>query len=154
MHAAQNELLPLRVVVQVLFFEQSRAAMSGCQVTEFPSNIKALLAKTGTRDVDSELLKLHHIGSATPHIGNATPLEDGWSISRLKCPATKLETLKMKLAEDDNDIDDDLIPSEALLRTTSSRLKAFCSLPKKPKKIISKLLAMNRSSNEKHRLIS
>ncbi|KAG6506818.1 hypothetical protein ZIOFF_032148 [Zingiber officinale] len=147
MHAAQNELLPLRVVVQVLFFEQSRAAMSGCQVTELPSNIQALLAKTGTRDEDRELLKLHHIGTAIP-------LEDGWNVSRLKCPAAKLQTLKMKLAEDDNDIDDDLIPREALLRTTSLRLKAFCSLPKKPKKIISKLLAMNRSSNEKHRLIS
>ncbi|GFY96828.1 phototropic-responsive NPH3 family protein [Actinidia rufa] len=31
MHAAQNELLPLRVVVQVLFFEQARAA-AGLQV--------------------------------------------------------------------------------------------------------------------------
>ncbi|XP_042393370.1 BTB/POZ domain-containing protein At1g67900-like [Zingiber officinale] len=154
MHAAQNELLPLRVVVQVLFFEQSRAAMSGCQVTELPSNIQALLAKTGTRDEDRELLKLHHIGTATPRIGTAIPLEDGWNVSRLKCPAAKLQTLKMKLSEDDNDIDDDLIPREALLRTTSLRLKAFCSLPKKPKKIISKLLAMNRSSNEKHRLIS
>ena len=30
-HAAQNELLPLRVVVQVLFFEQVRAA-SGVNV--------------------------------------------------------------------------------------------------------------------------
>lgn len=31
MHAAQNERLPLRVVVQVLFFEQVRAAAAGVQ---------------------------------------------------------------------------------------------------------------------------
>ncbi|MCD7454013.1 hypothetical protein HAX54_023209 [Datura stramonium] len=41
MHVAQNELLPLREVVQVPFFEQARAAMSGGQVAELPSNIKA-----------------------------------------------------------------------------------------------------------------
>ncbi|KAI3713863.1 hypothetical protein L1987_72450 [Smallanthus sonchifolius] len=48
MHAAQNELLPLRVVVQVLFSEQARAAMAGGQVTGLPHNIKALLASKGT----------------------------------------------------------------------------------------------------------
>ncbi|KAJ8479177.1 hypothetical protein OPV22_022904 [Ensete ventricosum] len=144
MHAAQNELLPLRVVVQVLFFEQSRAAMSGGQVTELPSNIKALLAKTTAGGEDRDALKLHHIGTATP-------IEDGWSISRLKCPATKLATLKTKLAEEeDNDMDDDLIPRDALMRSASSRFKALCSLPKKPKRIISKLLAMNRSASERN----
>ncbi|XP_068656241.1 phototropic-responsive NPH3 family protein NPY3-like isoform X1 [Aristolochia californica] len=44
MHAAQNERLPLRVVVQVLFFEQVRAATtSGARVPDIPSNIRALL---------------------------------------------------------------------------------------------------------------
>ncbi|THU53343.1 hypothetical protein C4D60_Mb10t13400 [Musa balbisiana] len=144
MHAAQNELLPLRVVVQVLFFEQSRAAMSGGQVTELPSNIKALLAKTTAGGEDRDALKLHHIGTATP-------LEDGWNISRMKCPATKLATLKTKLAEEeDNDMDDDLIPRDALMRSASSRFKALCSLPKKPKRIIRKLLAMNRSASERN----
>jgi hypothetical protein len=46
MHAAQNELLPL-VVVQVLFFEQARAAVAGGKVTELPSNLRALLATQG-----------------------------------------------------------------------------------------------------------
>ncbi|WOL02460.1 BTB/POZ domain-containing protein [Canna indica] len=151
MHAAQNEMLPLRVVVQVLFFEQSRAAMAGGgQVEELPGNIKALLAKTaagdGDGDRDREALKLHHINVG----GGATALEDTWSLSRLKCPTSaKLATLKMKLAEDDNDMDDDLIPRDALLRSASSRFKALCSLPKKPKRIISKLLAMNRSASER-----
>ncbi|XP_077216008.1 phototropic-responsive NPH3 family protein NPY1-like [Tasmannia lanceolata] len=40
MHAAQNERLPLRVVVQVLFFEQARAAAAG-SVTTPPSDSRA-----------------------------------------------------------------------------------------------------------------
>lgn len=44
MHAAQNERLPLRVVVQVLFFEQVRTAMAGgLLVSDLPNNLKALL---------------------------------------------------------------------------------------------------------------
>ncbi|KAG6476695.1 BTB/POZ domain-containing protein At1g67900-like [Zingiber officinale] len=129
MKAAQNELLPLRVVVQVLFSEQSRAAaLSGCQVTELPGNLKTLLAKTAVEDEEDR----------------------GRSISKSKCPtAEKLETLKMKLAQEhDDEIDYDLIPREALLlRSVSSRFRALCSLPKNPKKIISKLLAMNRRTN-------
>ncbi|MCO5597857.1 hypothetical protein L7F22_051942 [Adiantum nelumboides] len=46
MHAAQNERLPLRTVVQVLFFEQVRAAVNGGGVTvsELPISLKALMA--------------------------------------------------------------------------------------------------------------
>ncbi|KAL9245836.1 hypothetical protein vseg_019441 [Gypsophila vaccaria] len=48
-HAVQNERLPLRVVVQVLFFEQARAATSsssslGSQTSDFSGPIKALLS--------------------------------------------------------------------------------------------------------------
>uniref|UniRef100_A0A7N0TMX1 Uncharacterized protein n=1 Tax=Kalanchoe fedtschenkoi TaxID=63787 RepID=A0A7N0TMX1_KALFE len=43
MHAVQNERLPLRVVVQVLFFEQVRAAASsGCSTPDLPKGIKDL----------------------------------------------------------------------------------------------------------------
>ncbi|EEE59654.1 hypothetical protein OsJ_12040 [Oryza sativa Japonica Group] len=45
MHAAQNELLLLRMVVQVLFLKHARAAaVAGrhAAATELPSNIKAL----------------------------------------------------------------------------------------------------------------
>ncbi|XP_050261421.1 BTB/POZ domain-containing protein NPY2-like isoform X1 [Quercus robur] len=43
MHAVQNERLPLRVVVQVLFFEQVRAAASsGCSTPDLPKGIKEL----------------------------------------------------------------------------------------------------------------
>ncbi|KAK6137119.1 hypothetical protein DH2020_029139 [Rehmannia glutinosa] len=53
MHAAQNENLPLRVVVQVLFFEQVRAAAAGIKTlndghdsTDPPRNSEANWAKT------------------------------------------------------------------------------------------------------------
>ena len=43
MHAVQNERLPLRVVVQVLFFEQVRAAASsGSSTPDLPKSIKDL----------------------------------------------------------------------------------------------------------------
>nr|GEV56073.1 hypothetical protein [Tanacetum cinerariifolium] len=41
-HAAQNEFLPLRVLLQALFFEQTRAAMTDGHVTEVPGHIEAL----------------------------------------------------------------------------------------------------------------
>ncbi|XVF61319.1 hypothetical protein PTKIN_Ptkin08bG0121000 [Pterospermum kingtungense] len=44
MHAVQNERLPLRVVVQVLFFEQVRAtASTGNSTPDLPGSIRALL---------------------------------------------------------------------------------------------------------------
>ncbi|KAJ4966085.1 hypothetical protein NE237_017934 [Protea cynaroides] len=45
MHAVQNERLPLRVVVQALFFEQVRAATSSAGGTthDLPGNVRALL---------------------------------------------------------------------------------------------------------------
>ncbi|XP_008778389.2 BTB/POZ domain-containing protein At1g67900 [Phoenix dactylifera] len=143
MHAAQNELLPLRVVVQVLFFEQARAAMSSGQVNELPHNIKALLAKTAAGDGEREEPKLQHLGSATH-------TDDNWSISELKCPTSKLATLRMKLAEVDNGMDDIVMPRDGLMRSSSSRFKALCSIPTKPKRILSKLLSMNRSTSERH----
>ncbi|CAN0920727.1 BTB/POZ domain-containing protein NPY2 [Linum grandiflorum] len=43
MHAVQNERLPMRVVVQVLFFEQVRiSATSGCSTPDLPKSIRDL----------------------------------------------------------------------------------------------------------------
>nr|GEX84073.1 hypothetical protein [Tanacetum cinerariifolium] len=42
MHAAQNEFLPLRVLLQALFFEQTRAAMTDGHITEVPGHNEAL----------------------------------------------------------------------------------------------------------------
>ncbi|KAF5814137.1 putative BTB/POZ domain, NPH3 domain, NPH3/RPT2-like family protein [Helianthus annuus] len=47
-HAVQNERLPMRVVVQVLFFEQARAATSsGSSTPDLPKSIKALNVSNG-----------------------------------------------------------------------------------------------------------
>lgn len=129
MHAAQNELLPLRVVVQVLFFEQARAATYGGKMTDLPPNIKALLTA-------------HGINSSRPTGSLSSTADDRWSVSGLKSPKSNLSTLKMKLAEDD-DVDED-----AIMR--ASRSKSFCVIPGRPKKMFSKLWSINRSASEKH----
>lgn len=138
MHAAQNELLPLRVVVQVLFFEQARATMGGSKVAELPSNIKALLAA-------------HNIDPSKPPASLSTTTsvqaEDQLSISGLKSPKSKISTLQMKLAEDE-DLNENSIHSNGISR--SSKFKALCSLPSRPKRIFSKLWSANRSIMEKN----
>ncbi|CAN1838681.1 BTB/POZ domain-containing protein At1g67900 [Linum perenne] len=142
MHAAQNEFLPLRVVVQVLFFEQARSAMSGGKVTELPSNLKALLASNGMNPSSRSM---------------APTTEDQWSsVSGLNKSSSKLSTLRMKLAEDHdhghNDEDDDEDDDKSVgIGSRSSKFKAFCAIPARPKKMFSKLLAINRSSSEKNR---
>lgn len=124
MHAAQNEMLPLRVVVQVLFFEQARAAMAGGQVTELPTNIKALLAVCNN-----------------PSKPNSA--QDQWSsVSGLKSPKSNATTLKMKLDEDDD--------LEVNFPHNSSKLKAFSMTPNRPKRMLSKLWPINRSTSEKN----
>ncbi|KAK0574306.1 hypothetical protein LWI29_021384 [Acer saccharum] len=140
MHAAKNELLPLRVVVQVLFFEQARAAMAGGKVTELPSNIKALLAG-------------HNIDPSRPppplSTASTIAAEDQWSISGLRSPKSKLSTtLRMKLAEDD-DLDESDLQSEGGISRTS-KFKAFCALPTRPKRMFSKFLSSNRNPSEKN----
>ncbi|ONK58751.1 uncharacterized protein A4U43_C09F16280 [Asparagus officinalis] len=142
-HAAQNDMLPLRVVVQVLFFEQARAAaVPGGQMNELPNNIKQLLATTSDLDDDKEAATHRPMATAS-HLG------DSWSISGLKYPTANLETLKMKLEEADNDIEDDILHRNGLLRSSSTRFKALCSIPNKPKRIFSKLWSMNRSVRER-----
>ncbi|KAG0458212.1 hypothetical protein HPP92_023369 [Vanilla planifolia] len=132
MHAAQNDQLPLRMVVQVLFFEQARAAMAGGQVAELPSNIKELLAKTE----------------------KGGGMKDEWiETAAMKCPSTKLATLRMKLAEYEDDVEDEAMRREGLTRSSSSRLRALCSIPSKPKRILSKFWSMNRSVSEKQRCL-
>lgn len=78
MHAAQNERLPLRVVVQVLFFEQVRAAMTGgLLLNELPSNVRALMA---SQEGDSRE-------------GTSSALEDRWEAVQ-----QNLKTLKGDMA--------------------------------------------------------
>ncbi|KAM7507187.1 hypothetical protein LguiA_017640 [Lonicera macranthoides] len=48
-HAVQNERLPLRVVVQVLFFEQIHATSSSGTTPDLPGPIRALIPSSGSQ---------------------------------------------------------------------------------------------------------
>ncbi|KAG9140454.1 hypothetical protein Leryth_016181 [Lithospermum erythrorhizon] len=130
MHAAQNELLPLRILVQVLFFEHAKASVAGNQVSDLPNHIKALLGSQGD------------LSRQTPLFIKTmkTPADDQWSVSGLKSPKSKVPTLKMKLAEDD-DLDGRCPCPNAVEK--SSKMKAFCMIPNRPKRIFSKLWSKN-----------
>lgn len=139
MHAAQNELLPLRVVVQVLFFEQARAAAAGGKVTDLPSNIKALLTTHGI-DPSKHTATL----STTTSIHG----EDNWSVSGFKSPKSRSSTLRMKLAEEDDLVDENDLTRDGIGR--NSRFKSICAIPTQPKRMLSKLWPTNRSVIEKN----
>ncbi|KAI3787255.1 hypothetical protein L1987_41599 [Smallanthus sonchifolius] len=125
MHAAQNELLPLRVVVQVLFSQQTRAAMAGSQLTRLPSNIKALLAAKGTTPSPP--------GSLTTTTRTPRP-QDEW----LKSPNPSVSSSRMKLVADDE-------PANGSLKVQQP-----CLIPSRPKRtMFSKLWLMNHSGYEK-----
>ncbi|PIM98073.1 hypothetical protein CDL12_29448 [Handroanthus impetiginosus] len=135
MHAAQNEMLPLRVVVQVLFYEQARATMSGGQATQLPSHIKALLADQKTQS------KAKASFSTTTTI----PPEDQWSVSGLKSPKSNISTLKMKLAEED-ELEENL--KDGIEK--ASKVKSLNMISSKPKRIFSKFWPISRSASEKN----
>lgn len=133
-HAAQNELLPLRVVIQVLFFEQTRAAVATGKVTNLPSNIKALLAEHDDpmRPLESSLSS------------KTLATDDQWSVSGLKTPNSNISTLRMRLAEDD-DLDETYVNGFG----KSSQDKANRSHPNRPRRMFSKLWSINRQGSEK-----
>ena len=150
MHAAQNELLPLRVVVQVLFFENARAAaLSGSgpgasRVAGVAGGVKALLAKTRREAGGEEAIKdeqrLRGLAG-----------DDDWSVEGLKRAASRISTLRMKLEEEEegDDADDGAFVHRArpgLVRSASSRVRALCAIPAgKPKRMLSRLWPSSRS---------
>ncbi|CAL5026877.1 unnamed protein product [Urochloa decumbens] len=162
MHAAQNELLPLRVVVQVLFFENARAAaaLSGPTVANRVAGVKALLAKTRREAEDGgeevavkEEQRRRGLAAGAPGGGG------DWSVEGLKRAASRISTLRMKLEEDeDDDADDGAFVHRArpgLVRSASSRVRALCAtaIPAaKPKRMLSRLWPSSRSiaASERH----
>ncbi|CAM6100855.1 unnamed protein product [Calypogeia fissa] len=95
-HAAQNERLPLRVVVQVLFFEQVRTAMSGgLSVQDLPNGIKALLPP-------AQLQELERSPSATD---DGSSQEEAWQTVHQDFKALKgdLANIKQKIEEAERD---------------------------------------------------
>ncbi|KAG8071279.1 hypothetical protein GUJ93_ZPchr0006g42136 [Zizania palustris] len=152
-HAAQNELLPLRVVVQVLFFEHARAvALSSghAAATELPSNIKALLSKSGSEEDDTDRVDEQRLRSLA---AGASPGDD-WSVEGLRRAASKIATLRMKLEEDDHygADDDEFVRKAGLARSASLRFRAFCAIPAgKPKRMLSKLWPLARGVTTERR---
>ncbi|PUZ47636.1 hypothetical protein GQ55_7G182000 [Panicum hallii var. hallii] len=158
MHAAQNELLPLRIVVQVLFFENARAAaLSGpgaSRVAGVAGGVKALLAKTreaGGEEATMDEQRLRGLAGGVPG-------DKDWSVEGLKRAASRISTLRMKLEEeeDDDDADDGAFVHRArpgLVRSASSRVRALCAIPAgKPKRMLSRLWPSSRSiaGSERH----
>lgn len=130
MHAAQNEMLPLRVVVQVLFFEQARSTLACGQMTELPANIKALLAG--------------HMGPSLTKASFSTNAsmqpDDQWSVLGLKSASANLSTLKMKLSEDDG-FDDSILDG-------TSKFK-LSKIPNRSRRMFSKLWPISRNPSER-----
>ncbi|GLJ04853.1 hypothetical protein SUGI_0004770 [Cryptomeria japonica] len=121
LHAAQNDRLPLRVVVQVLYFEQLRAAMAGGGVHELPSNLKALISAEESDCQD---------------VGQSSSFDEGWDAVQQNFNALKGDLAKMKqrLAEAEKERND---LREEVAKTSKS--KGLCAFPSKPRKILSKL---------------
>ncbi|KAF5961104.1 hypothetical protein HYC85_002313 [Camellia sinensis] len=86
MHAVQNERLPLRVVVQVLYFEQVRTTTSsgGCSTPDLPCSVRALLPG----------------GSYGSSRSATTNTEDDWdavaTAEELKALKCEITTLKLR----------------------------------------------------------
>ncbi|KAF5736218.1 BTB/POZ domain-containing protein NPY5 [Tripterygium wilfordii] len=115
MHAVQNERLPMRVVVQVLFFEQMRTttSASGNSTAELPGSIRALLpagshgssrsTTTNTEDdwdavataEDIKALKGELATLQLERRGSNASLNDGTKTDPEKTSAAKLKGLAM-----------------------------------------------------------
>jgi hypothetical protein len=89
-HACQNDRLPLRVVVQVLFFEQVRTAMSGGLV-DLPQNVRALLPHS------QEIAFTEANGSISP----GRTVDENWETVHEDFKVLKgdLAAMKIRLAE-------------------------------------------------------
>ncbi|KAL5215513.1 hypothetical protein ABZP36_006914 [Zizania latifolia] len=155
MHAAQNELLPLRVVVQVLFFENARAAgLSGVHGNRvvapgFPGDgdRRTLLCRSRTTEEDGKVAAdkpdmdvQRPRGLARGHVQG----DDDRSVQGLRRAASRVTTLKMRLDDDDEDAGDEVFVHKTrtgLAWRASSRVSAAG----KPKRMLSRLWPMSRT---------
>ncbi|XP_076889327.1 BTB/POZ domain-containing protein At1g67900-like [Bidens hawaiensis] len=94
-HAAQNESLPLRVVVQVIFSEQTRAAMAGR--TRLPRNIKASKAEGTATTTHTTRPHDKCPGSQNPSVDSSRVKQDCLIPSR---PDRMRTTLSMLLVDE------------------------------------------------------
>ncbi|EAY94538.1 hypothetical protein OsI_16313 [Oryza sativa Indica Group] len=145
MHAAQNELLPLRVVVQVLFFENARAAGlssgHGNRVAaRFPGDVSALLARPRTTEEN---------GKDEQRPAGSVAADGDWSVEGRRdwsVVASRVASLKMRLEEEDGeDAGDEAFVHRTragLARSASSRITAAAG---RSKRMLSRLWPTSRT---------
>ncbi|KAK7263246.1 hypothetical protein RJT34_30833 [Clitoria ternatea] len=128
MHAVQNERLPMRVVVQVLFFEQLRASSGGNNTPDHPGSIRALLPG----------------GSHGSSRSTTTNTEEEWdavgTIEDIKALKAELEALKLSGGASGRNNDGGKGHSE---KVAASKMKGLMS-----KKIFSKIWSSKEKSGE------
>lgn len=113
MHAAQNERLPLRVIVQVLFFEQVRASMTGgVLLNELPSGVRALMA------------------AQEGEFREGSSLEDRWETVEQNFKSIKgdLASMKLKISEVEREHSSVELEDAKSSSTTSKPKKFLCKL--------------------------
>lgn len=98
-HAVQNERLPLRVVVQVLFFEQVRATTSsssgGCTTPDLPGSLRALLPTGSHGSSRSATTNTEDDWDAIPTAEELKALKGELATLRLSNDATKVNADKI-----------------------------------------------------------
>ncbi|CAJ1977344.1 unnamed protein product [Sphenostylis stenocarpa] len=124
LHAVQNERLPLRVVVQVLYFEQLRtAASSGASTPDIPRGIK---------DLNNESNGSSRSGTTNPE----DELDAVATAEELKALRKELASLRLSNGVGSNDKDGDIKPSmdkavigkvKGLLKSKKSFIKLWAS---------------------------
>ncbi|QCE08450.1 hypothetical protein DEO72_LG9g3479 [Vigna unguiculata] len=124
LHAVQNERLPLRVVVQVLYFEQLRtAASSGTSTPDIPRGIK---------DLNNESNGSSRSGTTNPE----DELDAVATAEELKALRKELASLRLSNGVANNDKDGDIKPSmdkavigkvKGLLKSKKSFIKLWAS---------------------------
>lgn len=131
-HAAQNERLPVRVVVQVLFFEQVRTATSGgLLLSDLPSNVKALLPQ---RD------------QSHPHQENSMQApnlpEEEWESVHHDFNALKKELAQMKQKIAEAEREKGTTQQQGLMKHSKTK-KLMCG----SKKILGRLWSLKNNSS-------
>ncbi|KAF2295536.1 hypothetical protein GH714_033158 [Hevea brasiliensis] len=131
MHAVQNERLPLRVVVQVLFFEQVRQATStaGNSTPELPRSIRALLPG----------------GSHESSRSNTTNTEEEWDAvpTAEDIMALKGELATLRLGRSDRNLNDGV--KNDVEKATANKMRGL---------VMSKIFTKLWSSKERNGEIS
>lgn len=136
-HAAQNERLPLRVVVQVLFFEQVRTAMTGgLLLNDLPNNVKALLpqAESSSDDhVEDGIVQ----DTAHSHEEEWDSVNNGFNalkgdVAEMKCKMVRPDTMKNSM------------PQQEVFMLRQSKAKTLLS---NSKKLLNRLLSVKYGSS-------